>query len=152
MARIPAVKAEIKVSVAIEKFNAALIKYISVLQTDVSKTVAQSAFKLEAMMKRRCPVDTGRLRASIHTTLFNQTPAFSYSDKKGNTFDGSFGHAPKTALTALVGTNVEYAIYIEAGHSGQAPAGFARISLEELHGGLLSAVKAELAKHKRLPS
>jgi len=138
VARIPAVKAELKLSVAIDKFNAALIKHISVVQTDVSKAVVGVAHKLEAMAKRRCPVDTGRLRASIHTVTYGQASDLS--------------RAPRNATQAVVGTNVDYALYIEAGHSSQAPAGFMRISVEELRGELLAGVKSELQRHKRLGS
>jgi HK97 gp10 family phage protein len=59
----------------------------------VGKSLARSAVKVEAAAIRLCPVDTGRLRSSITHQL---------------TVDGQ-------GLLALVGTNVEYAIFVELG-------------------------------------
>lgn len=59
----------------------------------VGKALARAAVKVESAAIRLCPVDTGRLRSSISHELAQ--------DGKG--------------LLALVGTNVEYAIYVELG-------------------------------------
>lgn len=59
----------------------------------VAKALAQKAFQVENSAKRFAPVDTGRLRASI-TTVFGQ-------DDQGQ--------------VALVGSNVEYCVYVETG-------------------------------------
>ena len=53
--------------------------------------VNTTALNIERKAKRRCPVDTGRLRASIRTTFY------------------------KDGLAAEVGTDVEYAPYVEFG-------------------------------------
>lgn len=66
---------------------------------DIKKVVRKTAILIEGDAKNLCPVDTGRLRASI---------------------DSSF---PQD-YQAVVGTNVEYAEAIENGGSSQAPNGF----------------------------
>lgn len=63
------------------------------------------ALTAESYAKIACPVDTGRLRNSISHT----------SD----------------AESATIGTNVEYAIYVEMGSSQQAPDGYLGIALTE---------------------
>ena len=66
------------------------------------------------MKKNDIPVDTGRLRASIHTKFKNgmskqYTPeSETYSDNEGNTFDGTLS-GKLTIDSVIVGTNVEYA-------------------------------------------
>jgi hypothetical protein len=50
---------------------------------------------VERTAKKRCPVDTGRLRASIHTSARNKGP---------------------NELVIETGTNVFYAPYVEFGH------------------------------------
>ncbi len=57
------------------------------------KLLARKAVQVEGAAKRLCPVDTGRLRSSISHEL---------------AVDGR-------GLVAFIGTNVEYAIYVELG-------------------------------------
>lgn len=68
---------------------------------DVTNRVADeievTALEIETDAKKRCPVDTGRLRSSI-TTYFN-----------------------RDRLAAVVGTNVEYAIQVEYGQDRRTP-------------------------------
>lgn len=65
-----------------------------ILQEIVRAAMAEGALAIEGEAKRRCPVDTGRLRDSI-------TTAASVED------DGK--------IVARVGTNVEYAAAVEYG-------------------------------------
>lgn len=67
----------------------------------VAKDLARRAIRVESRAKSLCPVDTGRLRSSI-------TWRIVYSGGK---------------LDALVGTNVEYAVFV---HEGTRP--------HEIHG------------------
>ncbi len=53
------------------------------------KYLASLAVKVETGAKQRCPVDTGRLRSSITWRI-----------------------EPVKPLTAIVGTNVEYAVFV----------------------------------------
>lgn len=76
----------------------------------------------EGHAKRDCPVDTGRLRNSITFALAGEeTHVKSYSANKGGketyTYDGN---APGTKGDGVfIGTNVEYAPYVELGGSGR---------------------------------
>lgn len=62
-------------------------------QGDVGRELARRAVSVDRAAKGACPVDTGRLRSSINWRLA--------SDSRG--------------LLAIVGTNVEYAPFIEFG-------------------------------------
>lgn len=73
----------------------------------VAKDLAKRAIRVERMAKRLAPVDTGRLRASI---------AWQIERHHGR-------------LSAVVGTNVEYAIYQEFGTSRMAAHPFLRPAL-----------------------
>lgn len=59
----------------------------------VAKDLARRAIRVDAAAKRACPVDTGRLRASITHALA--------TDNQG--------------LHAIIGSNVHYAIFQEFG-------------------------------------
>lgn len=63
------------------------------IMPELNDAVRNTAFKIEASAKRAAPVDTGRLRGSI-TTKFKSS---------------------NTNPEAEVGTNVEYAPYVEYG-------------------------------------
>jgi HK97 gp10 family phage protein len=68
-----------------KKLSSADARMTKAAQTEITRT----AFAIETGAKRRCPVDEGRLRSSIRTDL-----------KK---------------LAADIGTNVEYAPFVEFG-------------------------------------
>jgi len=91
--------------------------------------VAQQAVTYAAMA---CPVDTGRLRNSITGAAGEQqTDANGYDGEHAKASDyRMLGNAEKN--TAVIGTNVEYAQYIEIDHkSDQAPNGFLGIAVTE---------------------
>lgn len=80
----------------------------------VGRTLLKAAYKVETDAIRRCPVDTGRLRASITHAM---------------------GTDP-TGLFADVLTDVEYAPYVEFGTSRAPAQPFLRPALDVLAGGL----------------
>lgn len=59
------------------------------VERKIDRKLKQLGFKIEAEAKKKCPVDTGRLRASITTTV-----------------EGG---------KVIVGSNVKYAPYVEWG-------------------------------------
>ena len=63
------------------------------IMESLAKGVNQAAGLVEGSAKRLCPVDTGTLRSSIHIMK----------------------HATATEPKAIVGTNIEYAPYVEFG-------------------------------------
>lgn len=75
----------------------------------IGKVLKSLTAKAERNAKRRCPVDTGRLRSSITSDVV----------------------AEEGALVGVVGTNVEYAPYVEFGTSRQPPAAFLRGGVDE---------------------
>lgn len=109
--------------------------------TDNSKEVLRAAeeaieraleavgMQAENYAKMKCHVDTGLLRNSITHALSGQAPATTEykadkADKNGNIASGSYdGQAPIEPGTVFIGTNVEYAPYVEMGtrHSDPYP-------------------------------
>lgn len=73
----------------------------------VGQDLLRRAVRVESAAKRACPVDTGRLRASITHDLER--------DSKG--------------LVAMVGTNVDYAPHVEFGTFRTRPQPFLRPAL-----------------------
>ncbi len=67
-------------------------KFIAAKNAAVDKALEMIGLKAEAYAKMACPVDTGRLRNSIT-------------------------HQKEGAETEVIGTNVEYAAYVEMGTS-----------------------------------
>lgn len=81
--------------------------------SDVARHLSEVAVRVERRAKRLCPVDTGRLRSSITHALFVE--------------DGD--------LTAHVGTDVEYAAYVELGTSRMSAQPYLRPALFAEAGG-----------------
>jgi HK97 gp10 family phage protein len=75
----------------IAKAIAQINRFDQTIQQRIKDTVNEFALKIQKSAKKRCPVDTGRLRSSIVIEPYN---------------DG---------FTAHVGTNVKYAPYVEFG-------------------------------------
>lgn len=89
-------------------------------ETELEKAVLKGALKVEGDAKRDCPHDTGYLRASI-THQFYKNAAEPF---------------------ALVGTNVEYAPYVENGTSKQAPQPYLRPAFEKNIDDIQEEIKA----------
>ena len=69
------------------------------------KALTEIGLLVEARAKLKAPVDTGNLRGSISSSVEQDY--------------------------AEISTNVDYAVYVEYGHSKQAPEGYMRNSLHE---------------------
>lgn len=77
----------------------------------VSREVIRAALNIQRSAKERAPVDTGRLRNSI-------TVAESEEDLPRSIEEGPFRNQIRAGmLTAVIGTNVEYAPFQEFGTS-----------------------------------
>lgn len=120
-------------------FNALLQDLVRVGE-DMERELLKIALEIERRVAMRTPVRTGRARNSWHTIPPNSQDSYVYSDDLGHSFDGALGEATGP-LEAIVGTNVEYMISLEAGHSRQAPHGMLGITLAEFQG----AFQARLA-------
>lgn len=87
--------------------NQAIARLFVSPEGPVGKDLTRRAVKVESAAKRICPVDTGRLRSSITHELD--------TDARG--------------LVAFVGTNVEYARFVEFGTRFMAAQPYLRPSL-----------------------
>lgn len=104
-------------------------------EESILKALEIIGLKAESYAKMKCPVDTGLLRNSIAHAVAGEQPsigvnymntakkACSYKadkpDDEGNIKSGTYtGHVPKKKgeYKIYVGTNVEYAPYVEMGH------------------------------------
>ena len=82
------------------------------VQKNVKDELRLSGLDIESAYKIAVPVDTGRLRSSIH----NETKDFQnfvYTDSTGQKFNGGFSLKAQNELEVLIGTNVEYSEIIE---------------------------------------
>lgn len=94
--------------IEIRQDNTAVIK--SAINTNLARALEACGLHAESLAKKSCPVDTGRLRNSI-------THSLNKGDK-----------------SVSIGTNVEYAIYVEEdetkAHKGSTGAHFLRNSVQ----------------------
>lgn len=92
------------------------------LEVAIERALEAMGLQAEAYCKAACTaVDTGLLRNSItHAIAGKPAAASSYSadnPKPGKPSSGSYsGSAPDAKNTVWIGTNVEYAPYVESGH------------------------------------
>jgi phage gpG-like protein len=109
------VKFEFKGEKELKKKLAELVKKIPI---EAQKLILETAIiDIESYAKsNEIPVDTGRLRSSIHTKYIRSVNVanssthgnYSYSDNTGNSYDGSLSESVDIN-SVVVGTNVEYA-------------------------------------------
>ena len=88
-----------------------LIKVEGKVSKDVASVINQGLLAIETRAKLGSPVDTGRLRSSIHAVAIGKSDEYRYSDNAGNSYDGALAEAGTEGNdgTGYVGTNVEYA-------------------------------------------
>lgn len=131
-------------------------KSLKILQRIPSATgnVAQdemhkSGLNIETSAKQDVPVDTGRLRSSIHIESNKVNRSFSYSDKDGNTFSGKLSVDPRP-LEVYIGTNVEYAEKINrTGGKGGKGEGFLVKAHERERPFLIARLRKQIRKVAR---
>jgi len=92
----------------VEINGAALAELFESPAGEVARDLQRRALQVDRAAKQNCPVDTGRLRSSITNEL------------------GQDGEG----LVATIGTNVEYAPYVELGTSKMAAQPFLLPALE----------------------
>lgn len=109
------VKLELKVNKLVDKFDSMTTE----IQKDMIDELRITGLMIESSYKIAVPVDTGRLKTSIHTE-HSDMKSYSFSDSTGNTYNGSLNYDLKPTQV-IVGTNVEYANKIEkrGGKSGK---------------------------------
>lgn len=92
--------------------EAALAQVFDSTQGPVAKTLQKTAIRVVNAAKRLCPVDTGRLRSSITSEI-------------GKDSNG---------LVARIGTDVEYAPYVEFGTKRMHAQPFLRPAADDIRG------------------
>lgn len=95
-------------------------EFLKALGEQVEAALEECGLVAEGYAKKKCPVDTGRLRNSIsHTTHEN---------------------------AAYIGTNVEYAPYVELGTSRMKPQPYLKPAVENHKGVYKSIIQKHLTK------
>ena len=107
------------VSINIEDHSRELLE---TLHDKIPVALEECGLAAEGYAKRLCAVDTGLLRNSITHAISGQPPAISqYSDNSGIQHGEYSGSAPSDGgeheMSMYLGTNVEYAPYVEMGTS-----------------------------------
>jgi hypothetical protein len=98
---------ELKADQLIKKFDS----FSAEIQQAMIEELRLTGFMIESNYKIAVPVVTSRLQTSIHTE-HSDIRAFSYSDNKGNTYNGKLNFNLKPTQV-VVGTNVVYSGVIE---------------------------------------
>ena len=89
----------------LDKLNKRFGRSPAKLRMAIGSAIRKSSFLVEAESKKRAPVDTGRLRASIFTTL--------------------------RPMSAIVEPKVKYAIYVHEGTRFMRPRPFMELALDD---------------------
>ena len=92
----------------------------SIAKAGVWRAIRKVAFAIMGRIKRNMPVDTGRARSSwgIWTSGDIQKPNILAQP------DDAVWQENQAGLTHTQGSNVPYIVYLNEGHSAQAPKGF----------------------------
>jgi HK97 gp10 family phage protein len=98
----------------------------------IEKALTSCGIRAEELAAKMCPVDTGLLRNSIAFGLDGgQMSKDKYQDDKGKQQGEYGGQLPKAEeRTVYIGSNVEYAPYVELGASGRSAQPFLRPAVE----------------------
>lgn len=100
----------------VEKTLAKLKKWQLIKRQACEDTLKKIGFTIERDAKILCPVDTGRLRASLSTNWSGSGNSRGRTEKKAQADDGVGQPGGPRGLVVVVGTNVKYAIFVEYGH------------------------------------
>lgn len=123
-------------------------EFLEALDTQVYAGLEECGLAAEGYAKRLCAVDTGLLRNSITHALDGESTAISeyWDDPKeqSGSYDGSVPKEPKGKRAVYIGTNVEYAPYVELGTSRTAAQPFLKPAVEDHKSAYQKIMKAHL--------
>ena len=118
------------------------------------KALTEIGLQAERNAKKLCAVDTGLLRNSITYAIDGEPPNIGEykadKAKKGKSeietggYSGSVPASEDGERAVYIGTNVEYAQYIEAGSSKKAPKGFLKPAIEEHKSEYMEIIKKNM--------
>lgn len=107
-------------------------KASDVVFSPLQKKLIGIGFLIEKKAKRFCPVDTGRLRASISTNWSNSGMGRGVVGNEAKEEDGIGNpRTDKGKFVVVIGTNVKYAPFIEFGTSKMGNTPFMRAAFEQ---------------------
>lgn len=90
---------------------------LSRMDSAIEVALEKIGLAAEGYAKRLCRVVTGRLRNSITHATATYPGVGTYEDNEGNVFDDATADGTPEKNTVYIGTNVEYAPYVELGTS-----------------------------------
>lgn len=92
------------------------IKRYQIVKREAIKLVMKrNAGKIETLAKQSCPVDMGRLRASISTNWAGSHMSEGRTESRAESGDGVHEPDGEKGMTHVVGTGVHYGIFQEHG-------------------------------------
>lgn len=98
----------------------ASLKKWQVIKTEACRiALKEIGFKVEAQAKGACPVDTGRLRASISTNWSGSPMNEGKTGSRAKSGDGIKRPGGPPGLCVVVGTNITYGPFVEHGTKKQ---------------------------------
>lgn len=133
-------------------FNRHIKDFLKKTNISTEKVLKKFAFDLLKRIIKKNPVDTGRSRAAWYVAmekLSGRTFTTSSAEESEGKGKGGFTDHTKNFLDKWIEivNGVSYVIYLEYGHSKQAPFGMVRLSMRELRGGKLpKELSTELQK------
>jgi hypothetical protein len=121
---------------------------LQALDEKIERALESVGLLAEGYAKQLCPVDTGLLRNSITHALDGQSPATTTYHADNGDGSGSYsGIVPSNndgKRSVCIGTNLEYSVFIENGHSRQAPNGFLGPAISNNSEQYKEVIKSEL--------
>lgn len=108
---------------------------LQLLGERVETALEQCGIRAEELAVGKCPVDTGLLRNSITYALDGQSPKkrgyrADRGDKSGS-YGGQMPAEKKGVRSVCIGTNVEYAPFVELGSSGRKAQPFLKPAIQD---------------------
>lgn len=123
-------------------------EFIEELRRRIPAALEECGLAAEGYAKRLCPVDTGLLRNSITHALDGEPTAISdYQDnpkQQSGSYSGSMPEESDGKRAVYIGTNVEYAPYVELGTSNTAEQPFLKPAVADHKSAYQKIVKAHL--------
>lgn len=140
------------ISIQVTGIKQAQIDLDKKLSPDKIKTILiRAGFLIEGAAKRKAPVDTGRLRASISTNWNGSGMQYGaltepVDDSKESDGVNQPELKPNDMCVISVGSNVEYAPYLEFGTENQAPQPYLMPAYLENIGKIKAMIEYEIEK------
>lgn len=112
-------------------FKSNLDEVFKALGEKAETAMEECGMDAEYYAKRLCPVDTGRLRNSITHATNGNSGRTDYRDRNGNLYTGGSAKGDVDDYTVVIGTNVEYAQFVEHGTHSRAAKPFLKPAIAD---------------------